>query len=115
MAYTCGLLLLAILTSAEVTCFCIQFGMMHLLAVPIYETEIFTTEFVHFIDVKYKQKVSMVFHINTILVIDESEMEWNGQASVESGGIGYNFTTLRLTFFPPKVAKVTVVIYGIPR
>ncbi|XP_043643411.1 uncharacterized protein LOC122613344 [Drosophila teissieri] len=115
MAYTCGLLLLAILTIAEVTCYCVQFGMMHFLAVPIYETEIFTAEFVHFIDVKYKQKGSMGFHINMILVIDESEMEWNGQASVVSGGIGYNFTTLRLTNIPPKVAKVTVVIYGIPR
>ncbi|XP_039480311.1 uncharacterized protein LOC120444602 [Drosophila santomea] len=114
MAYTCGLLLLAILSSAEVTCNCVQFGMMHFLAVPIYETEIFTAEFVHFLDVKYKQKGSMVFHINMILVIDESEMEWNGQASVVSGGIGYNFTTLRLTYIP-KVAKVTVVIYGIPR
>jgi len=57
----------------------------------------------------------MCFHINMILVIDESEMEWKGQASVLSGGIGYNFTILRLTFNPPEVAKVTVVIYGIPR
>ncbi|XP_032571447.1 uncharacterized protein LOC116800456 [Drosophila sechellia] len=115
MAYACGLLLLAILAYAEVACHSVQFGILHFLAVPIYEAEIFTTEFVDFVDVKYKQKGSMCFHINMILVVDESEMEWKVQASVLSGGIGYNFTILRLTVNPPEVAKVTVVIYGIPR
>lgn len=57
MANTCGLLLLAILAYAKVACHSVQFGMLHFLAVPIYETEIFTTEFVDFVDVKYTQKV----------------------------------------------------------
>ncbi|XP_043064214.1 uncharacterized protein LOC122320116 [Drosophila ficusphila] len=111
----CGPWLLAVLLPPELLCYSIQFGMMHHLAVPIYEIEIYSGQFGDYVDVEYKQKSSLSFYINLILVIDESQMEWGGQAAVLTGGIGYNFTTLRLSYVQPEVAKVTVLIYGLPR
>nr|XP_044251857.1 uncharacterized protein LOC123003417 [Drosophila takahashii] len=115
MLNMCGLLLLAILSSAEVMCYSIQFGTMHPLAVAIYEFEVFAKHSGDYVDVDFKQKANVCFHINLILVIDESQMEWKGQALILTGGIGYNFTTLRLKYIQPEVARVTVLIYGLPR
>ncbi|XP_036669170.3 uncharacterized protein [Drosophila suzukii] len=115
MFYTRGLLLLAILPSVEVMCYSVQFGTMHPLAVAIYEIEVFSKHSGGYVDVEFKQKAKLCFHINLILIIDESKMEWEGQAFILSGGIGYNFTTLRLTYNQPEAAKATVLIYGIPR
>lgn len=56
-----------------------------------------------------------IFYINLILIMDESQVEWNGGASIVNGGIGCNFTSLRLLNIQPKVSRVSVLIYGIPR
>ncbi|XP_041565817.1 uncharacterized protein LOC121467696 [Drosophila elegans] len=111
----CRSWLLPIFLSVQVICYSIQFGIMHSLSVPIYEIEIPSNKCGDYVDVEYKQKANLVFHINLILVIDESQIEWKGQAYILSGGIGYNFTTLRLKYIQPEVAKVNVLIYGIPR
>ncbi|XP_017079235.1 uncharacterized protein LOC108113211 [Drosophila eugracilis] len=115
MSNLCGLWLLALSLFVEVISYSIQFGIMHSLAVPVYEIEVYSSESHDYIDVKYKQKASLYFNINVIFVIDENEMEWKGQASILTGGIGYNFTTVRLTYVQPEVSKVTVLIYGLPR
>ncbi|XP_044316611.1 uncharacterized protein LOC123037890 [Drosophila rhopaloa] len=115
MASMCGQWLLTIFLSVEVMCYSVQFGIMHSLSVPIYEIEIYSNKCGDNVDVEYKQQANSGFHINLILVIDESHIEWKGQASILTGGIGYNFTTLRLKYMQPDVAKVIVLIYGLPR
>ncbi|XP_043947901.1 uncharacterized protein LOC122818169 [Drosophila biarmipes] len=115
MFNTRGILLLAILPNVEVMCYSMQFGSMHPLSVPIYEIEVLFKQSGGYADVDFKQKAKMCFHINLILIIDESEMEWKGRAFILGGGIGYNFTTLRLTYNQPEAARATVLIYGIPR
>ncbi|XP_043066476.1 uncharacterized protein [Drosophila bipectinata] len=92
----------------------IQFGMMHYTAVPIFEAEIYTNRSGD-VDVVFKQKGHLIFYINLILIVDESQVEWNGGASIVNGGIGCNFTSLRLLNIQMKVSRLSVLIYGTPR
>jgi len=53
------------------------------------------------------------------LIFDESALELAVQTEVIKGGIGFNFTTLRMSCFHSdesdvRIAKVTIVIYGLP-
>ncbi|XP_041448719.1 uncharacterized protein LOC111070973 isoform X2 [Drosophila obscura] len=89
--------------------------MMHSRAVPIYEVEMCSNISETFLDVEYRQKDKLISNINLILVLDESQVEWLVEASILTGGIGCNYTTLRLSCSQPEEAKFTVLIYGLPR
>ncbi|BFG05052.1 uncharacterized protein DMAD_03874 [Drosophila madeirensis] len=109
------LMLLAILLAGDALGYSVQFGMMHPLAVPIYEAEMCPNKSEKFLDVEYRQKDKLISNINLILVMDEGLVEWLVDASILTGGIGCNYTTLRLSCSQPEEAKVTVLIYGLPR
>ncbi|KRF80452.1 uncharacterized protein [Drosophila virilis] len=98
-----------------------QFGYMHPAAVPIYEAEISWDCAVRYM--KYADNAlsgdSIKFTINLILVFDESQPESTIKAAIVQGGIGFNYTTLRLSCAQfadaeSRSAKVTVLIYGLP-
>ncbi|XP_062135651.1 uncharacterized protein LOC133845265 isoform X3 [Drosophila sulfurigaster albostrigata] len=62
--------------------------------------------------------LTMLNKINLILVFDESQLGSGVLTEIMRGGIGFNFTTLRLRSFysdgsKVKSAKVTVLIYGL--
>ncbi|XP_017026963.1 uncharacterized protein [Drosophila kikkawai] len=93
-----------------------QFGRMHRASVPIYDAEFKLNHSADYIDVQFKQKsTALSFNINMILVLDESDWDRRGRAIILSGGVGVNFTTLRLMYSRPKGGKITVLIYGLPR
>ncbi|XP_030558475.1 uncharacterized protein LOC115761004 [Drosophila novamexicana] len=98
-----------------------QFGYMHPAAVPIYEAEISWDCADRYM--KYADKAlngdNIKFAINSILVFDERQSESGTKTAIVQGGIGFNYTTLRLSCAQfadaePRSAKVTVLIYGLP-
>ncbi|XP_064543368.1 uncharacterized protein LOC135431898 [Drosophila montana] len=98
-----------------------QFGYMHPAAVPIYEAEIgwnCADRYMKYAD-KAMDGDSIKFTINLILVFDESQSDSTTKTDIVQGGIGFNYTTLRLSCAQfadaePRNAKVTVLIYGLP-
>ncbi|XP_062135650.1 uncharacterized protein LOC133845265 isoform X2 [Drosophila sulfurigaster albostrigata] len=102
---------------AKIDGFSIQFGYQHPAAVPIHEVEIRWKSGVYYMDFVDNAK-QFNFRINLILVFDESQLGSGVLTEIMRGGIGFNFTTLRLRSFysdgsKVKSAKVTVLIYGL--
>ncbi|XP_034107616.1 uncharacterized protein LOC117570225 [Drosophila albomicans] len=104
---------------AKIDGFSIQFGYQHPSAVPIHEVEIRWKSGVYYMDfVDNAKQNKFKFRINLILVFDESQLESGVLTEIMRGGIGFNFTTLRLRSFhfdgsKARSAKVTVLIYGL--
>ncbi|XP_034478911.1 uncharacterized protein LOC117785140 [Drosophila innubila] len=105
---------------SEIAGYSIQFGYQHPAAVPIYEVELNWNSpayYISYVDEKSNWN-QLNFIINLILVFDESTLESDVQTDIIQGGVGFNFTTLRLNCFHNdefelRSAKVTVVIYGV--
>ncbi|XP_023032557.2 uncharacterized protein LOC111518847 [Drosophila willistoni] len=98
-----------------------QFGYMQAKSVPIYEKEIrenITSNSQHIYDIVYIQEDRLNFKITLILVFDESQVELDCEKmfiSIYQGGIGYNFTTIRLQYnlyLDWQPIKLTILIYG---
>ncbi|KAL7735120.1 hypothetical protein ACLKA6_001985 [Drosophila palustris] len=76
-----------------------QFGRLHPAAVPIYEVKLKWSTSVYYMDYVDEKPNGdkQNFIINLILVLEESTLDSPVETEIIQGGVGFNFTTLRLS------------------